>query len=529
MTIIRLPSNPKNKNPAAEGVPINDPTAMSEAELIASLKNGQDLDELDVSRKIMVLGLGGTGCNAICNLERLNPPGVRMLACNTDKEDLRKVKQEHRFLIGIKTTRGQGAGSNPDKGRRAMEEQLPQLLELIGPVDMVILVAGMGGGTGTGSAPVIAEALSKAGILVVAIVTMPQRVDGLVRMNKAIEGKQKLESVATSMVTILNDKLPVAMGNRGSLQEAFKYADSVLLDGISNIIDVMNILGVDNLDYADIENGLSGGGRTMISVGHADGENAEIVALEKALFHDIIEPSNIRSATHGMVNIIGSDQTLDSLMVTTRVKERLNRELDVNCDVKFGYTEIPNLIGTRILIILSGMDGDSSGDAVVRMPRIAPDPARNNLTLVLSDPLPPSEVEAIEAAEARSLQGQDRDAIDETMVTCLYPADRRTETEVPFSPADDSYPADDQGAAAVASLEVKSAAVETKTRIRGFGALVQQMVNGQPVVTSTEEDLESLRQKNEEELQRKKEEETMRRAKEMEIPPIPGFLNRFSS
>ncbi|MDI9408153.1 MAG: cell division protein FtsZ [Candidatus Pacebacteria bacterium] len=533
MTIIRLPSNSKQNNP-----PVSDPkemaaTAVKEDDLIASLKNGQDLDELDVSRKILVLGLGGNGCNAIRNLEQLNPTGVQMLACNTDLEDLRKVKQEHRFLIGAKTTRGQGAGSNPIKGMRAMEEQLPQLMARIGVVDMVILVAGMGGGTGTGSAPVIAKALRETGATVVSIITMPESSNGMMRMKKAIDGKQKLEAESNSIVTILNDKLPQALGHKGSLQNAFKFADSVLLDGISNIIDVMNILGIDNLDYADIETALSGTGKTMISVGHAEGENAGIIALEKALYHPIIEPCNIRSATHAMVNIIIGEEQEDSLMLSTTVRERLNLELDVQCDVKSGLTQIAGMKGVRILVIMSGMDGSDGGEAVVRMPRIAPNNPRDNLTLVLSDRLPPTEPEALMAEETLLDQGLDFEGVEEVRtansISSKFDDVLREELHPSHDQMATSAAASAASAPAVAPAVARHSAVETKTRVIGIGGLIQKFVNGQTMVTTTEEELEAHRREAEAELERKQLEETLRRAKEMEIPPIPRFLNRFSS
>ena len=528
MTVFRMPTNSDKNIASLVQAKESNSLLMTEAELIASLMSNQNLDELDVSRRILVIGLGGTGCNAIRNLEKLEPPGVKMIACNTDKEDLRKVKPEHRFLIGVKTTRGQGAGSNPDKGRRAMEEQLPQLLEKIGEVDLVMIVAGMGGGTGTGAAPVIAEALRDRGALVLSIVTMPQKVDGQMRMRKAIEGRERLADVSTSMVTILNDKLPAAMNNRGTLQDAYRYADSVLLDGVSNILDVMNILGVENLDYADIENGLMGTGKSLLSVGYGEGtgENAALVAMENALYHPIIEPCNHRSATHGMVNIIGSDGEEDSLMISAMIKERLSHEFDGDCLYKVGYTIIPNLKGIRILIILSGMEPDH-GDNVEKKPRLVTDAPRKNLTLVLNNPITPDEAKSAQTGELETPDGDEKSAQTFDFSSHLDNAIDTGRTATMKMGEEPPVPTAE--ASSVQMPELNSAAVETISKIKGVGALVSRYINGPSVVTTTDEDLELIRQREAEELQRKQEEETQRRERELEIPKIPGYLNKFSS
>ena len=343
MSIVHLPFSQAKPNPKDE--------------LVEHLKTSQDISELDISRRITVIGLGGAGCNAIRTLEKQNfGDTVSLLAVNTDMEDLRKVKPEHRFLIGAKTTRGQGAGSNPEKGRAAMEESLPQLLARIGPTDMVVIIGGMGGGTGTGAAPVIAKALRDQGCLVVALVTMPQKADGMKRMLKANEGKARVEEAANVTITLLNENLLSALGEQVRLQEALQYADSVLCNAIANILNIMNVVGVDNQDYADVENALAGGGKTMISVGHAEGDGCEYLALERALYHPLVEPCNIRSATHGMVTIMGGSEEKNSLQIRTRVIERLNSELDSYCDFKGGYIEIPELTGIRVMVILSGME-----------------------------------------------------------------------------------------------------------------------------------------------------------------------------
>ncbi|MCX8502059.1 MAG: hypothetical protein ORO03_10260, partial [Alphaproteobacteria bacterium] len=262
-------------------VPQKQTLPIDQDDLLDYLKESQNLDEIDITRSIIVIGLGGAGCNAIRNLEKVTLDScVRLLAVNTDLEDLRKVQKEHRFLIGAKTTRGQGAGSKPERGQRAMEEQLEQLLERIGKVDMAIIVAGMGGGTGTGSAAVLIESLRNKGVLVLAQITMPHKSDGFVRMERAKQGKAKVEAVASATITILNDNLTSVMGENTRFRDALRYADSVLIDGLTNILDVIFTVGEDNLDFADIENAFSGGGKTLMSVASGVGEDREIKAVE---------------------------------------------------------------------------------------------------------------------------------------------------------------------------------------------------------------------------------------------------------
>jgi cell division protein FtsZ len=254
--------------------------------------------------KIKVIGVGGGGCNAINRMIKVGIQGVEFIAVNTDAQVLEKCKAAHKLQIGDKLTRGLGAGANPDVGKQAAEVNISAINNLVAGADMVFVTAGMGGGTGTGAAPVIARAAKRENILTIGVVTRPFTFEGRRRMKIAEQGLDELALSVDTLIVVPNDRLKEIITVETSLVDAFAVADDVLRQGVQGISDLITVPGTINLDYADVRTIMSNAGNALIGIGQSSGDDRAVRAAEMAISSPLLETS-IEGARGILLNITG--------------------------------------------------------------------------------------------------------------------------------------------------------------------------------------------------------------------------------
>src|SRR5579885_1423807 len=281
--------------------------------------------------RITVVGVGGAGGNAVNNMIRSNLVGCDFVVCNTDAQAMQQSAAHRKIQLGIGVTRGLGAGSRPDVGRAAAEEALDEILEAMQGSNMVFITAGMGGGTGTGGAPVIARIAREAGILTIGVVTKPFHFEGGHRMRIAEAGIEELQKFVDTLIIIPNQNLFRVANERTTFADAFKMADDVLHSGVRGVTDLMVMPGLINLDFADIRTVMSEMGKAMMGTGEAEGERRAIDAAEAAISNPLLEDVSMKGARGVLINITGgTDMTL------FEVDEAANRAREAGA----GYTPI---------------------------------------------------------------------------------------------------------------------------------------------------------------------------------------------
>lgn len=292
--------------------------------------------ELDKSfeeiTKIAVVGVGGAGCNAIQNLINFGIEGVDLIAINTDAKQLRVNSAPIKLIIGKNKTRGQGAGSNPEIGRQAAEEDYQTIAELLKNKDLVFVTAGMGGGTGTGAAPLVAKAAKENNALVVGIVVTPLNSEGVERWENAFKGIENLRKNLDGLIIISNEKLSkVSKEQNLSVKKAFQYADRVVYDATKGIIDLINGVGIINVDFSDVKTVLQGKGDALIGKGIGEGEHRTLQAVENALNSPLLEGIDLRNAQSALVNIcFGNDFGYEEVdLVLEKIREATNPNLNI--------------------------------------------------------------------------------------------------------------------------------------------------------------------------------------------------------
>ncbi|HSV31200.1 MAG TPA: cell division protein FtsZ [Atribacteraceae bacterium] len=253
---------------------------------------------------IKVLGIGGGGGNAVNRMVESGLRGVGFVAMNTDVQVLRSSKAETKLQIGKRSTRGLGAGANPETGRKAAEEDRDEIFRILEDTEMVFVTAGMGGGTGTGGAPVIASIACELGILTIAVVTKPFSFEGRKRSSQAEAGIEQLKGKVDTLIVIPNDRLLQISDRTTSLGEAFRMVDDVLLQGVQGISDLINVPGVINLDFADIRTIMANAGTSLMGIGRASGENKAVEAAKAAVSSPLLETS-FKGARGILFNVTG--------------------------------------------------------------------------------------------------------------------------------------------------------------------------------------------------------------------------------
>lgn len=282
-------------------------------------------NEADASAKILVIGVGGAGNNAVNRMIEEGIQGVEFVCVNTDKQHLRNCKAPNCIQIGEKLTKGLGAGMMPEVGEKAAEENREELTEIIKGNDMVFVTCGMGGGTGTGAAPVVAQIAKELGILTVGIVTKPFRFEAKQRMNNAVHGIEKLKENVDTLIVIPNDKLLEIVERRTSMQDALRKADEVLQQGVQGITDLINVPGLINLDFADVQTVMKEKGIAHIGIGMGAGDNKCIDAVQQAITSPLLE-TTIEGASHVIINISGDIGLMEASDAATYVQEKVGEE-----------------------------------------------------------------------------------------------------------------------------------------------------------------------------------------------------------
>ncbi len=320
---------------------------------------GGSLPELG-SARIKVIGAGGGGTNAVNRMIEAGLSGVEFLAMNTDLQVLNISKAPRKLQLGENSTRGLGAGGDPSIGRTAAEESKSEIKKMMDGADMVFITAGMGGGTGTGAAPVIAEIASEMGALTVAVVTKPFPFEGPRRMRLAEEGVENLKSKVDTIIIVPNEKLLSVGDRRMTLVEAFKVADDVLRQGVQGISDIITIPGMINVDFADVRAIMTKAGPALMGIGHSSGDQRAIEAAQNAVSSQLLETS-INGATRVLVNVTsGNDLTLQEFTEAANQIQELCDQRDAN--IIFGWVADPSLEGeVRVTVLATGFSGTSSG------------------------------------------------------------------------------------------------------------------------------------------------------------------------
>lgn len=305
--------------------------------------------------RISIFGVGGAGGNALNNMIRSNLEGVEFIAANTDAQSLANSLAANRIQLGINLTKGLGAGSFPDRGRAAAEENTDEIVKYLEGNNMIFITAGMGGGTGTGAAPVIAKLARERDILTVGVVTKPFQFEGKYRMEAADIGIEELKKYVDTLIVIPNQNLFRIATEQTTFESAFKMADNVLHAGVRGVTDLITMPGLVNLDFADIRTIMTKMGRALMGTGEAEGENRAVRACEEAISNPLLDDISIKGAKGVLVNMTGGpDMTLfeADLAVNT-----IKKEVDPNANIIFGSAFNDNMKGKiRISVVATGID-----------------------------------------------------------------------------------------------------------------------------------------------------------------------------
>lgn len=307
---------------------------------------------------IKVIGVGGGGNNAVNRMIDANITSAQFVAINTDKQALLLSKAEHRLQIGEKLTRGLGAGADPEVGQKAAEESKASISEMLKDCDLVFITAGMGGGTGTGAAPVVAQIAKEMGILTIAVVTKPFGFEGRTRIENCEKGLENLRKYVDTLVIIPNDKLLKLVPKGTPIIEAFMYADDVLRQGIQGISDLIVTPSLINLDFADVRSVMKNRGLAHMGIGHSKGENKTIEAVRQAVSSPLLE-TTIEGATGVIINVKGGlDLPLDEVY---EAADLVKEVVDPSCNIIFGSGIDESMNDeVEITIIATGFQSDSN-------------------------------------------------------------------------------------------------------------------------------------------------------------------------
>ncbi|MFH1685665.1 MAG: cell division protein FtsZ [Candidatus Micrarchaeota archaeon] len=349
--------------PTTQYVPESRPTTSVERKIIQDLtpKNQDDEDLLkfieETEQKIYIIGSGGSGCNTLDRVFELGISGVNLIGMNTDAKHLLHVRANKKVLLGKKISKGRGAGSNPVVGEESAKEAIEEIKNSIPDASMVFITCGMGGGTGTGSAPIIAEAARSMGALTVAVVTLPFTSEGKIRMENAINGIEKLKKHTDTLIVIKNDKLLNLVPDL-PLNTAFKVCDEVLAGSVKGIAELVTKSGLVNVDFADLRTILVDGGFAVIGLGEASldakQEDRARVAVETALNSPLLD-ADVSTSTRALINVIGGEDM--SLKEAEYVVAETAKKINPNAHIIWGARVNENIkkSSMRVLVVLAGV------------------------------------------------------------------------------------------------------------------------------------------------------------------------------
>ena len=359
--------------------------------------------ELDAARErgavIKVVGVGGAGCNAVNTMIRMGLEGVDFITANTDKQALEASLAPTKITIGHELTKGLGAGANPDIGRKAALEDYAKISEILSGADMVFVTAGMGGGTGTGAAPIFAKIAREVEALTVGVVTRPFNFEGRKRQKAAKQGLQYLRENVDSLIVIPNERLLALAGATLSMVDAFKKADEVLLNAVQGISDLINHTGLINSDFADVKTIMQNKGMALMGIGYAEGESRAVEAATNAISSPLLEDISIQGATGIIINITGgSNLKINEVNeATTLIMEAAHED----AEIIFGTVIDEAMKDTvKVTVIATGLGGERVEEApAIVAPTVEP---QLDAATFLEEPLspPPMRRELLEARES---------------------------------------------------------------------------------------------------------------------------------
>ncbi|MFT5774245.1 cell division protein FtsZ [Hyphomonas sp.] len=340
----------------------------------------------ELKPRILVFGVGGAGGNAVDNMIEANLQGVEFIVANTDAQALFRSKTEQRIQLGPETTSGLGAGARPDVGAKAAEESIDEIKMYLEGAHMVFIAAGMGGGTGTGAAPVIARTAQEMGILTVAVVTKPFGFEGARRMSLADQGLLEIREHVDTMIVVPNQNLFRIANDRTTFAEAFRMADDVLYSGVRGITDLMVMPGLINLDFADVGSIMRGMGTAMMGMGEAEGENRALEAARAAIDNPLLDDVSLKGARGVLINITGGyDMTLFEL---DEAANEIRREIDPNANIILGSAFDSELEGKiRVSVIAAGIESGLTVEA-------APQPVQQTVRQPIAEPIAEEVIQA---------------------------------------------------------------------------------------------------------------------------------------
>ncbi|MEH3101453.1 cell division protein FtsZ [Sphingomonas adhaesiva] len=319
-----------------------------------------DLD--DLTPRITVIGVGGAGGNAIANMMRADVQGVNFLVANTDAQALKQSDAEQKIQLGAKITQGLGAGSRPEIGRAAAEETIEELGRLLEGSHMCFIAAGMGGGTGTGAAPVIAKAARDMGILTVGVVTKPFSFEGNRRSKSAEAGIEELQKFVDTLIVIPNQNLFLVANANTTFKQAFEMADEVLQQGVRGITDLMVMPGLINLDFADVRSVMQEMGKAMMGTGEAEGDDRALIAAQKAIANPLLDGVSMQGAKGVIVSITGGDDM--RLLEVDEAANHIRELVDPDANIIWGSAFNPELEGKiRVSVVATGIESNAQATA----------------------------------------------------------------------------------------------------------------------------------------------------------------------
>ncbi len=364
----------------------------------------------DLKPRITVFGVGGAGGNAVNNMIEKQLDGVDFVVANTDAQALAQSNAENMIQLGVKVTEGLGAGARASVGAAAAEESIEQIVDHLAGAHMCFITAGMGGGTGTGAAPIIAQAARELGVLTVGVVTKPFQFEGGKRMKQAEDGVEALQKVVDTLIIIPNQNLFRLANEKTTFTEAFSMADDVLYQGVKGVTDLMVRPGLINLDFADVRAVMDEMGKAMMGTGEAEGEDRAIQAAEKAIANPLLDEISLRGAKGVLINITGgTDLTLFEL---DEAANRIREEVDSEANIIVGSTMDPEMEGKmRVSVVATGIDAAPATTEVPVPRRSLAEPLRQTTTAEQSEdreearrpaPAPQPEPEPVQQPAARS-------------------------------------------------------------------------------------------------------------------------------
>ena len=439
-------------------------------------------EHTELKPKITVFGVGGAGGNAVNNMIEKELDGVEFIIANTDAQALHQGSADNKIQMGLGVTQGLGSGARPEVGAAAAEEAIEQIVDKLTGVHMCFITAGMGGGTGTGAAPVIAQTARELGVLTVGVVTKPFQFEGAKRMRQAEDGIKELQKVVDTLIIIPNQNLFRLANENTTFTEAFSMADDVLYQGVKGVTDLMVRPGLINLDFADVRAIMDEMGKAMMGTGEAEGEERALKAAEKAIANPLLDEISLSGAKGVLINITGgNDLTLFEL---DEAANRIREEVDPNANIIVGSTLDTSLEGKmRVSVVATGIDASNNevekpyknDEKVVQLNGLTDAVNINDINDMSDDE--PLLFDTLEIKDIRNSEDEARVLVEEKSIQYDEKNERDNQVFDSYQVSDDKVDNDDSYIAALSGGDEKPAPAIAKKRF-GINSLIGRMTNG---------------------------------------------------